>query len=91
MIATICRLLLFSISIYSSLLGEIYMSATDQARVLMMRHHHFIKNRQQSMLSRVSAEVGLPADVAAHHWNPVQGKPNASFRMSYDRSGVGLS
>lgn len=67
------------------------MSATDQARVLMMRHHHFVKNRQQSMLSRAGAEVGLPADAAAHHWNPVQGKPNASFRMSYDRSGVGLS
>jgi hypothetical protein len=37
------------------------MSAQEQARVLMMRHHHMIKNRQQSLLTRAAAEVGLDA------------------------------
>ncbi|MBD1936441.1 hypothetical protein [Microcoleus sp. FACHB-68] len=37
------------------------MSTQDQARALMMRHQHQIKNRQQSMLSRSAAEVGLDA------------------------------
>lgn len=35
------------------------MSTQEQARALMMRHHHLLKNRQQSMLSRAAAEVGL--------------------------------
>ncbi|MEG4350848.1 hypothetical protein QUA70_18265 [Microcoleus sp. LAD1_D5] len=37
------------------------MSTQEQARTLMMRHQHVVKNRQESMLSRVSAEVGLDA------------------------------
>ncbi len=35
------------------------MSTQDQARALMMRHQHLQKNRQQSILSRTAAEVGL--------------------------------
>jgi hypothetical protein len=35
------------------------MSTQQQARSLMMRHQHLVKNRQESMLSRVAAEVGL--------------------------------
>lgn len=35
------------------------MSTQEQARALMMRRHHLIKNRQQSMLNRAAAEVGL--------------------------------
>ncbi|MCC3408661.1 MAG: hypothetical protein JGK17_24405 [Microcoleus sp. PH2017_10_PVI_O_A] len=35
------------------------MSTQQQARSLMMRHQHLIKNRQESMLSRAAAEVGL--------------------------------
>ncbi len=35
------------------------MSTQEQARALMMRHHHIVKNRQQSMLNRTAAEVGL--------------------------------
>lgn len=67
------------------------MSAQDQARTLMMRHHHLVKQRQQSMLSRVAAEVGLPAEAAHEYWNHIQGKPHPSFSKSYDRSHVGLS
>jgi hypothetical protein len=35
------------------------MTTQQQARALMMRHHQVIKNRQQSMLGRASAEIGL--------------------------------
>ncbi len=53
------------------------MSTQEQARALMMRHHHVIKNRQQSMLSRAAAEVGLDD---ADNSNRIQGQPNPSFR-----------
>ncbi len=67
------------------------MSAQDQARALMMRHHHMVKNRQQSMLSRAANEVGLPAEAAEEYWSNVQGKINPAFRSSYDRSNSSLS
>ena len=66
------------------------MSAQEQARALMMRHHHLVKNREQSMLSRSAMEVGLPAQ-AANYWNHIQGKPHSSFRKNYDRSGAAMS
>jgi hypothetical protein len=66
------------------------MSTQDQARALMVRHHQIIKNRQQSMLARSAAEVGMPSE-SAHFWNHIQGKPHPSFSASYDRSGASLS
>lgn len=66
------------------------MSTEQQARALMMRHHHIIKNRQQSMLGRVAAEVGMSAETS-EYWNHIQGKPHPSFASSYDRSGASLS
>ena len=39
--------------------GETTMSANEQARALMMRHQQVVKNRQQTMLGRAAAEVGL--------------------------------
>lgn len=63
----------------------------DRARTLMMGHHRSIKRRQQTMLARLDAEVGLPVDEAAKYWNHVQGKVHPSFRTSYDRSGAALS
>lgn len=66
------------------------MSAQDQARALMMRHHHTIKQRQQAMLSRTNGEIGMPAEVAGH-WSHIQGKPTASASRSYSRSGSALS
>ncbi|HIK26947.1 MAG: hypothetical protein N3E45_09625 [Oscillatoriaceae bacterium SKW80] len=59
------------------------MSAQDQARALMSRHHHLIKNRQQSLLARSAAEVGIEVD---DYWTHTQGKPSASYRVTYDRS-----
>jgi hypothetical protein len=41
------------------------MSTQQQARSLMMRHQHLVKNRQESMLSRAAAEVGLDIASAA--------------------------
>lgn len=66
------------------------MSTQEQARALMMRHHHLVKNRQQSMLGRTAAEVGLDIE-ASECWNETQGKLNPSTRMTYDRSGASLS
>ncbi len=56
----------------------------------MSRHHHLVKQRQQSMLGRTNEEVGMPAE-AADYWNPIQGKPSASAQSSYDRSRSSLS
>jgi hypothetical protein len=66
------------------------MSTQDQVRALMVRHHQMIKNREQCMLSRAAAEIGMPAETA-HFWNHIQGKPSSSSAASYDRSHVALS
>jgi hypothetical protein len=65
------------------------MDTNNQARALMMRHHHVIKNRQQSLLSRASAEIGVEFD--SEYSGGIQGKPHSSFAKSYDRSGGTLS
>jgi len=59
------------------------MSTEEQARALMMRHSHLVKNRQQSMLSRSAAEVGIDVD---DYCSKIQGKMRSDFRSSYDRS-----
>jgi hypothetical protein len=64
------------------------MSTQEQARALMMRHHHLIKNREQSMLNRAASEIGID-DV--HYWNHIQGTPHPSFRATYDRSSATMS
>jgi hypothetical protein len=66
------------------------MSTQDQARALMMRHHQMIKNREQCLLSRAAAEMGLVGE-SAQFWNHIQGKPHPSFRATYDRSHASLS
>jgi hypothetical protein len=66
------------------------MSASEQARALMSRHHHWVKQRQQAMLSRTNAEVGMPGE-GVSYWSHIQGKPSSSARSSYDRSGAALS
>jgi hypothetical protein len=66
------------------------MSTQDQARALMMRHHHMVKNRQQSMLSRTAAEVGMDADAIQNH-SHIQGKAMGNGQADYDRSNASLS
>lgn len=65
------------------------MSTQDQARALMMRHHQIVKNRQQSMLNRAAAELGIMAD--GDFENRIQGKFPANFQADYDRSNASLS
>jgi len=65
-------------------------SVEEQARALMMAHHTWIKNREQSLLGRAAAEVGLDAD-AAKFWNHIQGKVHPTFRNNYDRSRATMS
>ncbi len=62
----------------------------EKARALNLSNCHSIKKRQQSMLSRAAAEVGLASDIS-NYWNRIQGKVHPSFRASYTRSSVSLS
>lgn len=63
----------------------------DKARSKMMDHSRYIKRRQQAMLSRLDAEVGLTAQNAAGYWNRIQGKIHPTFRATYDRSHAAMS
>lgn len=65
------------------------MSAQQKARALMNRHHHNVKHRQQSLLTRTAAEIGV--DVDSNYWTSIQGKPNSGFSKTYDRSDAALS
>jgi hypothetical protein len=65
-------------------------SVQNMARSLMLQHHRWIKNRQQSLLARSATEVGMDID-AAHYWSTIQGKPTAESGLSYDRSSVAMS
>jgi hypothetical protein len=66
-------------------------SVKEQARWLMMNHHKNVKRRQQSMLSRLDAKVGLPASEASRFWNHIRGEAHPSFDASYDRSHAAMS
>lgn len=65
------------------------MSAQQKARCLMNRSHHNIKHRQQSLLSRTAAEIGV--DVDSNYWTTIQGKPTADSRRVYSRSNASMS
>lgn len=65
-------------------------STEDKARLRMMNRHRVVKQRQQSMLSRLATEAGLPDD-AAKYWNHIQGKVHPSFWATYSRGGAAAS
>ncbi|MBW4693170.1 MAG: DUF4278 domain-containing protein [Lyngbya sp. HA4199-MV5] len=65
-------------------------SIQEQARTLTMNHHRAMKKRQQVMLVRSAAEVGMPA-TAVSHWERLQETFNPAFQATYDRSHVALS
>lgn len=65
------------------------MSAQQKARALMNRHHHNIKNRQQSLLTRTAEEIGVDVDLDT--WSTIQGKPSNNSSNTYDRSNASLS
>ncbi len=62
----------------------------EKARALTLSNGRSIKKRQQAMLGRVAAEVGLSSDIS-NYWNRIQGKVHPTFRASYSRSSVSLS
>ncbi|MCT7971832.1 DUF4278 domain-containing protein [Laspinema olomoucense] len=62
----------------------------EKARALTLSNGLAIKKRQQAMLGRVAAEVGLSSDIS-NYWNRIQGKVHPSFRASYSRSSASLS
>lgn len=64
------------------------MNTQEQARALMLRHQHMIKNREQCMLSRAADEVGMPAEAIARQVEYGKAHPH---QLNYDRSHVGLS
>ena len=65
-------------------------STEDKARLRMLNRHRVVKQRQQSMLTRLAAEAGLPAE-AAQYWNHIQGKVHPSFWATYSRGGAAAS
>jgi glucuronate isomerase len=65
------------------------MSIQKQARSLMMRHHQKIRNREQSMLNRLAAEIGI--DINTQYHSHIQGKTIHDFRVAYDRSNAAMS
>jgi len=58
-------------------------SVTEKARALMISRDRNVKNRQQAMLGRLAAEVGLTAD-PDQYWSRIQGKIQPTFRVNYD-------
>ena len=70
--------------------GSSAVTTDNRARMMLMNRHRLVKHRQQSMLSRLAGEVGLPAD-AARYWNHIQGKIHPSFWRTYDRSSASVS
>lgn len=66
------------------------LSIQEQARTLTMNHHRAMKRRQQVMLVRSAAEIGM-SSTAASHWERIQETFNPVFQATYDRSHVALS
>ncbi|MBW4472671.1 MAG: DUF4278 domain-containing protein [Stenomitos rutilans HA7619-LM2] len=66
------------------------LSIQEQARALTMNHHRAMKKRQQVMLVRSAAEVGMSA-TAASHWERIQETFNPVLQATYDRSHAALS
>ncbi|MBO0349801.1 hypothetical protein J0895_11905 [Phormidium pseudopriestleyi FRX01] len=66
------------------------MNLEEKARALTLSNGLSIKKRQQAMLCRVAAEVGMSSDIS-NYWNRIPGKVYLTFRASYSRSSVSLS
>jgi fermentation-respiration switch protein FrsA (DUF1100 family) len=62
----------------------------DLARNLFMRRHQRSRRREQGMMVRLAAEVGIPVEEAAHYESHIQGKLPHDF-SAYDRSSIAMS
>uniref|UniRef100_B8HNN5 DUF4278 domain-containing protein n=1 Tax=Cyanothece sp. (strain PCC 7425 / ATCC 29141) TaxID=395961 RepID=B8HNN5_CYAP4 len=63
----------------------------ERLRLLMMKHHRQMVRREQAMLARVDAEVGLPVTAATGFRNHIQGLTPSPVWLSCDRSSVAMS
>jgi hypothetical protein len=57
---------------------------------LFIRRHQRSRKREQGMMVRLAAEVGIPVNEAAHYESHIQGKMPHDF-ASYDRSSTAMS
>jgi hypothetical protein len=62
----------------------------ELARNLFIRRHQRSRKREQGMMVRLAAEVGLPVEDAMRYESHIQGKPPHDF-AAYDRSGTAMS
>ncbi len=60
------------------------------ARNLFIRRHQRSRRREQGMMVRLAAEVGLPVEDAAHYESHIQGKMPHDF-SGYDRGSSAMS
>jgi hypothetical protein len=66
------------------------MDVVDRARALFIRHHQMMRRREQAMMVRLDAEVGLDTKDAARYESRIQGKIPHDFG-GYDRSHAAMS
>ncbi|MGG6237756.1 DUF4278 domain-containing protein [Nodosilinea sp. AN01ver1] len=62
----------------------------DLARNLFIRRHQRSRRREQGMMVRLAAEVGIPVEDAAHYESHIQGKMPHDF-AGYDRGSAAMS
>jgi hypothetical protein len=65
-------------------------SIPDLARNLFIRRHQRSRRREQGMMVRLAAEVGMPIEDAAHYESHIQGKMPHDF-SGYDRGSAAMS
>jgi hypothetical protein len=70
--------------------AETNTGVVDLARNLFIRHHQRMRRREQGMMVRLAAEVGIPVEDAAHYESHIQGKLPHDF-SGYDRSSTAMS
>lgn len=63
---------------------------SDLARNLFIRRHQRSRRREQGMMVRLAAEVGIPVEDAAHYESHIQGKMPHDF-SGYDRGSSAMS
>lgn len=63
---------------------------SDLARNLFIQRHQRSRRREQGMMVRLAAEVGMPIEDAAHYESHIQGKMPHDF-SGYDRGSAAMS
>ena len=66
------------------------MKVSSEVRRLIMLNRTRLKNRQQSLLSRAAAQVGISTELVSF-WGHIQGKVQPTFRTNYERSHATMS